>query len=153
MRTARAHSQGRVWDHSQSTKGTRALFRPFWRRIGIVQELCVAKRVIFACGHATVSWDTFKKAVLQFTVQERSTLYNLVLRNSVVTNSLSPSIALRVFNLVQRYKTEITPLGDLVRLILRAECTDPGDKNVSLLGLAQDAPSKALVPNYTRLLY
>ncbi|KAI0125394.1 heterokaryon incompatibility protein-domain-containing protein [Xylariales sp. AK1849] len=37
----------------------RILERPWWSRLWVIQELCVARGVIVLCGHSQTSWDDF----------------------------------------------------------------------------------------------
>jgi hypothetical protein len=137
--------KGKSGSDSRYTVDRRLFFRSFWTRIWIVQELCVAKQVVFACGHQTAPWDTIRQSAIELTSSERERLFGVW----ATARNPSLSVPAPLFNLVQKYKEGGTSLCDLIRLSLRAKCTDPRDRVFSLLGLAQDSSSKSVIPDYT----
>lgn len=75
MRDLRKHTneafKGHLGAALRRKTGFGLFFRPFWPRIWIVQEFCVAKQVVFACGNVTTPWDALQESLVESTSRHR----------------------------------------------------------------------------------
>ncbi|KAK6829855.1 HET-domain-containing protein [Apiospora arundinis] len=130
------------------------LSRAYWTRIWIVQELCVAREILFLCGRETMSWEAFHRFVLSEREGETGTIdHSRSLQRSMVLLSVLNLQVLAPYNLVDlrdKFKTTDTSLGTLLTSCSQAEASDPRDRVFALLGLANDETAKEIIPDYSR---
>ncbi|CAH0017190.1 unnamed protein product [Clonostachys rhizophaga] len=106
----------------------RFLSRPYWSRVWIIQELCVAQRILLACGKRTVPWEIFQAEAQGD--PERSTHPTLMeLRTKLQSSKMS--------------------LGSLLTFSAQSLSTDPRDRVFGLLGMATGDSIGGIVPDYT----
>jgi hypothetical protein len=119
--------------------------RPFWSRGWIVQEITLARQVIFFCGRRSISWRIFDLALCYFII--RSDREHLGYRNIVYQRLISlkleredwssPRIQIRFPNLLHRQR-------------LYRELSDPRDIIYSMIGLAKDISPGLIEPDYSQ---
>lgn len=133
------------WTIEQARSVYFILIRPFFERAWIVQEIRLARRVLFQCGTRTLSEDDFWTAVMSL---QRSPRVNA----GIVCSKAWFEACQRAWYLAvgrNRVKQEsIDSLrGNLGHLI----CNDPRDKIYSALGLMDPrTQSLQIVPSYTQ---
>jgi hypothetical protein len=125
--------------------------RPWWTRIWVVQELCLARQnaATVTCGRNTVLW-------LQFLVAAYAIDLSWFIVEAIVV-SAAPEKRLSAFNqgirMAQcRRVNRSDPGFTLLELLNQhrdCEATDPRDKFFGLLGLSGDADGLGIIPNYT----
>ena len=120
-------------------------WRKWFRRIWVIQETALAKRLIVKCGDAEISWDLLKR-----TASDLRTIHRL-----------SPSpYAQALMDFAGHVDHEgKAGLLDLAIRFRKYESTDPRDKLIGLLALARDRPQfsevgygfqdKAVFANFT----
>jgi hypothetical protein len=64
--------------------------RPYWTRVWIVQELSLAREVVFVCGNKRISYDHLRHALSLYGDYIRSTVKDLKDRKSVRAIALDP---------------------------------------------------------------
>jgi hypothetical protein len=111
--------------------------RPIWKRIWIVQEIVVARRVSLQCAVHSMSWDsltTFMDTMLLqnrslwqqlgalslFTMATRVTLYGMAIDTTRICHRLG----------------NLSSILDLWSQFYRLQATDPRDKIFALVGLS-----------------
>jgi hypothetical protein len=121
--------------------------RPYWSRLWIVQELCVANEILLVCGRATMTWAQWTSAMFRCWTQkiQMCSVDDLISGNHEGGN-------LGLLHLVgetQHSSTSRTYLARLIENTRDAECTDSHDRIFSLLGLAIESWARAIEPDYT----
>jgi hypothetical protein len=148
------------------------LDRDYWFRVWVVQEVSLAKSVVFACGSKRIRlehlhagsefWSSFLVAKAKATHGPDNA--ELVQR---ITDALAQDPSLSALGAMMNIRAEFRKEADdgyndisLGRLLVllnarwgwgwgrRLQATDPLDKVFGLLGLASDATKLGIVPNY-----
>lgn len=124
--------------------------RPYWARVWIIQELCVARDIIIMSNSICISWSTFRSVLKE---REQSTPG---IRAWIDTHQLSVSIFRFTipFHLVSlRDKVHNdggkASLGSLLTFSSQSEATNPRDKVYSLLGLTNDVSEEKIPLDYS----
>ncbi|KAK7209973.1 hypothetical protein V2G26_017151 [Clonostachys chloroleuca] len=106
----------------------RFLSRPYWSRVWIIQELCVAQRILLACGKRTVPWEIFQ-AEAQGDPERSAHPTLMELRTKLQSSKMS--------------------LGSLLTFSAQSLSTDLRDRVFGLLGMATGDSIGGIVPDYT----
>jgi len=131
------------WDGPEAQALERLFYRPWFERLWIRQEITLGgDRAGLVCGGSSIEWSVFRKAA--------------VLLNQKIKDHNHP----RYEQWVAR--TELVAdvcvharvwLGQLLRQIQKAECTDPRDRVYGILGILPPesrAIAGKIKPNYTK---
>ncbi|CAH0031192.1 unnamed protein product [Clonostachys rhizophaga] len=102
------------------------LWRPWFVRIWIVQEITLARDAVVFCGNETIPWDKFLWIIWFLRLRNLEGTYNL---------DVSPAFRLGILGSAHRSGRPL-PLLELLGLFRRSLATDPHDKVYGLLGLA-----------------
>lgn len=129
------------------------LSRPYWGRVWIIQELCVARDVIIMSDSFCISWSNFRsylKENRQSAVADRLGDFN----NPVAGLSVTDFRLLIPYNLVDLRDKILNhggqgDLGSLLTFASQSEATNPRDRVYSLLGLANDASEEKIPLDYS----
>jgi hypothetical protein len=109
-----AHSQWRAIDH--------LLCRSWFDRVWTMQEIAVGSiQSIIQCGHATLEWDSFRRAVR-------------CLNGKKVLNEINNK-RLQLIALSTLMGSESTAVGTVIRAASHRKATDPRDKVYGILGI------------------
>lgn len=107
--------------------------RPWWTRVWIIQELCLAPEVVLCCGNSSVPWEAFG--------------FGGALTKAMVTRGrLSKYFALATVRLELRASTVQPSLFLALSAFRWFRATYPHDKVYALLGLTGDT---GIQPDYT----
>lgn len=125
------------------------LFRPaYWRRLWIIQEIMLARRITLRCGEKTLPWKSLR------TLQSMSQHYSEPAMGSNgeygETNykalGLRTNAAMRLIAQKEarggRLSSNPTPLMNLLEMYRDAECEDPRDKVYGLAALIPCSPGR-----------
>ena len=118
------------------------LHREYWMRMGIIQELALARVLTVHCGQWQTKWADFSQAfkavikVLEEQNAERSELPNL-----------EGLFQLR-FDVSESQQSRPIPFMSALRLSSRARSTNPRNKVFALLYLVDDGTTYVPAPNY-----
>jgi hypothetical protein len=138
--------------------------KPYWTRVWIVQELSLARDVLFACGNKRIFYNHLRYGLVFYGRYIGVSLKAFTDRNSFLTIALDPeklqtyrtftsapifSAASKILSSRYKYLCQIENKGhDLYGLLkychvidnseTRLEATNPRDKIYGLLGLAKD---------------
>lgn len=129
-----------MWEFIRDT----FLQRPIWRRMWIVQEILLSKKIQIMCGRDTLSWSYLEFMMETDLFQARNMAggsFNMLLSHAFNT----------VLFLV-RWRAQIQrgsrhPLRELLYTFQSWNATDERDKVFGLLGLAEDI---GIVPDYKK---
>ncbi|KAH8589051.1 heterokaryon incompatibility protein-domain-containing protein [Bisporella sp. PMI_857] len=127
------------------------LSRPYWSRLWIIQEICVARDVLFACGTETAPWASFRDQ-LQVENCRGQTTKSYSFHNPVGTLSVSDFRLLIPYNLVdlrEKFQNRGMSLGSILTFTSQSASTDPRDRVFAILALASRGAGNNIVPDYT----
>ena len=131
---------------------TRAfLSRPYWSRLWIVQEICVARDVLFACGTETAPWASLRDQ-LQAANSTKGRKMGSIFSNTIGDLSVLDFRLLIPFNLVdlrEKSQNRGMSLGSILTFTSQSASTDPRDKVFAILDLANHGAGNEIVPDYT----
>lgn len=126
--------------------------RPYFQRVWVVQELAVASRAVARCGGLTIPWDRIEY-VARLLV---STGWIRALKN-VYGFKARPAFVRTISNCRLGFHELQGGPGMPLSLLLcsgrRFQATDPRDKIIALMGLANNAGpgmSMSIVPDYSK---
>jgi Heterokaryon incompatibility protein (HET) len=131
------------------------LDRPWWRRLWIVQEITVARKVTVVCGPDQASWDSITQSL-----RPNKTYKNLTKRlplqvvDGIVFESPAsiPDTQLWILHDVRaNWRASPTWNFSLYGLLFNFRhfgCADPRDRIYAFLGLANDIQELSLIPDY-----
>ncbi|KAK4442713.1 hypothetical protein QBC34DRAFT_281852, partial [Podospora aff. communis PSN243] len=120
------------------------LTRPYWSRVWIIQELCVAREILLVCGDQTAPWSVLRAQLADF--RKESLLDG---GPSYSIEDFGQFVPYNLVSLMERYREKEVGLGSLLSFTSQAQATDPRDRVYSLLGLVTDGSADDIVPNYT----
>ncbi|KAL1592706.1 hypothetical protein SLS60_011122 [Paraconiothyrium brasiliense] len=148
--------------------------RPWWQRIWVVQELALARDAVFVCGGESLTGRALQAAsmALSFVVMEFASIgepsqedyisksEKLYMYANIVNNIPDPAMG-RMLGLRRRYQLETTMAREtLLDLLFRTtvvssspdnfKATMARDRIYGLLGMAADAESLQIVPDYRK---
>ena len=109
--------------------------RPYWRRVWVIQEVQVARRITVFCGHDEIEWNGLLGIQRMLWDEHAASLIALA-HSATWLRSLHYWIRGRGARGLDHLP--LSPRGDLFRTLLfhrLKEATDPRDKVYSLLGL------------------
>ena len=121
------------------------LSRPYWSRIWIIQELCVAREILLTCGKETAPWMSLQTGCAQESITG-------IFSNAIGKLSVTDFRLLIPYNLVDlrtKFKQQRMSLGSLLTFSSQSACTDPRDRVFSLLGLTNDGSAEEIILNYS----
>lgn len=134
------------------------LHHPYWRRAWIVQEVLMAKKLVFVHGDAYFSWKQYRYAVkhlyhrVQFSkISGIEELYKKVPYLSILLTGMADRLDMLddVKKGVQGHDRDEWPsVASLVDILYRVESTLTRDQIFALLSLASDGDASALQPDY-----
>ena len=127
--------------------------RPYFKRIWVVQELVVSKNAIARYGSLTIHWEHIEHVGRLLLATGWRTAFNIRSR----TSPRAPVFQKTISNIKQSF-SELQggrgmTLGLLLCVTRRFLATDPRDKVVALVGLANNLTSqsaKSILPNYSK---
>lgn len=138
----------RAWAGSAAGRAAVASFqgRAYWGRAWVIQEVCVSRAVVLACGRRTAAWRALDAAHkwLWTYPHAHSTPDLRVLRQRFQGRDRQPDRS-RTYDGASPGLT----LGFLVYRASAARCSDARDKVFALLGLVTSGHGAALVPDYS----
>lgn len=119
-------SDGTPLAPGEATAVSALLSRPWWRRVWVVQEFCLAQSITFMCGANSLEWDILEAAVKA-----------LIDNNTSILTLTSMWAILSIIRL-RREVQDPSHTTDILDLLLEFRCfyaTNPCDKVYGLLGL------------------
>ena len=121
------------------------LQKPWFRRVWIIQEVAVSSKASIVCGSHKVSWEALSSMTSYF---RSNHLDNIVGTSSATWTTILTMGWVRDARTKQN--TGIPPtLLQLLEATQLCHCTDPRDRVFALFGIAPDAYSAGLAPNYS----
>ncbi|KAG4438506.1 hypothetical protein IFR05_006029 [Cadophora sp. M221] len=96
--------------------------RPYWGRLWVIQEVCLAARLKIHCGPASVSWDAFRKFWDAF-------------GGLVAEENTSDYVPVLLQELIKLSQGGRQSLKELICSSRHFECADPRDRLYGILGL------------------
>jgi len=145
---------------------TALLQRDWWYRVWVLQEFSTARQVYFQCGNKRSKLDIFETAVTLTNMLIHSTTYSFAgtmmltgqtigkITESPITNMARSFFAERhhfqgIVSQNQRNMVDLLLAFNTIGITdLRLRATDPKDKIYGILGLARDAETLAVTPDY-----
>lgn len=123
----------RAWKGSAGGRAAIEAFqgRAYWGRAWIIQEVCVSREVVLACGRRTAAWRALDGA-------------HKWLRTYPRAHSTPDLRVLR-----RRFQEQDLHLGFLVYRAGAARCANARDKVFSLLGLVTGGQGARIAPDYS----
>ena len=126
------------------------LDRPWWRRVWIVQEVVLAKRLILQCGPACMEWNDILKRIARDPSSSFLQLDSLVRsyepkKQAWPSDSCLTLSRLRKERLAKEWDKSIY---DLLYSFRDFKVTDPRDRIHAFLGLATDIEGIPFTPDY-----
>jgi hypothetical protein len=150
---------------TEKAKALMALcYRPYWRRVWIIQEILAASQLEIMCGTKSMEWETFRKELERITSTTNISsspptsaggISNEILSSSsgyleglrrACTSSPAAAIARLYHGSGGTYS--IRELLELC-LVCGSECRDVRDKIYGLMSLCRDV-GEHLIPDYTK---
>ena len=134
--------------HTESIEDlVRLLSRPWWRRVWVLQEAIMAKKLTLHCGSRSVDWPVFQGILYtQIRQGKRSRMHHLGSLSDGRRRGWAQMRLLRLANgtfaffflqssLVAAQKLQSVSLADLLTLTWDFDATDPRDKLFALISL------------------
>lgn len=121
--------------------------RPVFEGMWIIQELCMAKRVLVLCGVHRIQWT--KVAKVAFLLESESwfdvklELYYVKERNLYLPKVIAIRKLQLLWQMILHYEVSWT---EIISSFRDFDATDPRDKIIALLGLRAEEP--LIEPNY-----
>ncbi|RTE82549.1 hypothetical protein BHE90_002855 [Fusarium euwallaceae] len=149
---------------TRRTKGLeKILSRPWWKRVWVLQEAILAKKITVHCGQRHADWTIFQTSIFlalsranRQGVQHSGNLRNRLQDAMTQTRFVASIQRTFIFFFLQRASgyTQVLPklsLANLLSLTVEFEATDPRDRFFALLSLLPNESSErlALQPDYT----
>jgi len=135
------------WVHALEMLGGRGklerfLDRPWWGRVWVIQEVCLAAKVTVLCGDASINWDDLRAGVRAILCQPsggtmRRMAFHLV---TTMLESRRPDSEWR-----QSGPFAGEPTVALLNRFRWSHATDPRDKVYALLSLCQTGPGQPAI--------
>jgi hypothetical protein len=124
--------------------------KPYWRRVWIVQEILMAKRIILRCGNFKFEWHWFVQFYAKIHKEDKTTLnrrpmfggINVLLRPTSTLPEVYPSYFPRNTSQIWDFTIE-----SIVVEFRNQECLNPLDKIYGFLGLLND---HVIDPDYNK---
>lgn len=124
----------------------RFLSRPYWSRVWIIQELCVAQRILLACGKRTVPWEIFQAEAQGDPERSAHPTY---LQLTLSMDNFQVLIPYSLMELRTKLQSSKMSLGSLLTFSAQSLSTDLRDRVFGLLGMATGDSIGGIVPDYT----
>lgn len=129
------------------------LSRPYWGRVWVIQELCVAKDIIIMDDSLCISWSTFSSDLTEWK-HPAGGVQASIFSDPVGRLSVSNFRLLIPYNLISlREKVcnngRENSLGSLLTFASQSEATNSRDRVYSLLGLANDVSEESIPLDYS----
>jgi hypothetical protein len=116
------------WATAAKAEVQALLSHSWWKRVWVIQEIAVVKKIDIWRGPYSVSWDRFCRFVIQEQIQPRG------------SNAFARAL----------YKFLEYGLLDLSHEFRSREATNPRDKLYALLGPMANAADRGVVPDYSK---
>jgi len=133
---------------------SKLLERPYWNRMWIIQELSMGgQRAPILCGHKTVIWEDFFRAIYKFGQHNVDVLFACInLEREAAGLGQGGLNRNRIIHIDLEHHTQ-AGLGDpqfmcLLDLARKSDATDQRDKVYGILGLMEPAVSTQIDPDY-----
>ena len=127
--------------------------RPYFKRIWVVQEIVVAKNAVARYGSLTIRWEHIEHVGRLLLATGWRKAFNIRSR----TSPRAPVFQKTISNIKQSFSEfqggRGMTLGLLLCVTRRFLATDPRDKVVALIGMANNLTSqraKSILPNYSK---
>ncbi|KAN0101554.1 Heterokaryon incompatibility protein (HET) domain containing protein [Hyaloscypha variabilis] len=139
----------------RNLEGLLALFQlPYWQRLWIIQEICLAKKITLLFDKVSTSWRNvthFRKLLGSAYFPNK---FSLPPGSTFTVAHKTDLLRCQAFRL-DRHRTSShgNVLGYLIESFHSCLCTDPRDKVYALIGLAEDCQSGDIQPNYFKTLF
>jgi hypothetical protein len=117
------------------------LSHSWWKRMWVIQEIAVAKKIEICRGSCCVPWHLF----CRFVIQQQPRLYG----DEDFERAIYKFVERGLSNLQSSPVLEYGLL-DLEHEFRSGEATNPRDKLYALLGLIPNADERGLVPDYSK---
>lgn len=149
-----------VWAHF-STRGndyawnSRAYVSslPYWQRLWIVQEICLATEIQLFYGDSTCSWNDFFSVIEHVNIDDPSWPHlPFSVEKHKAADLISQSAARRLA-LARGRGNSSQKLWTLINLFKNSQCQDPRDKVYSLLSLSNDIKDGEIEVDYSKSLF
>jgi ankyrin repeat protein len=125
-------------------------YRPYWRRLWILQETFLAKQLLLMCGARISPWQPFRDLLLEAREYDRDAMLTLPkhsrLAGGLELTFIPKSPAMFVVDLTWKQDNKQI-LHDLLFETTSLKCADPRDKVYALLGIAAQSHSD-IRPDY-----
>jgi hypothetical protein len=121
----------------------------YWKRLWVIQEVVLARKVLIQCGQNSIEWFVMDKflACLRYTCDSEYTgpQYISDLRHT-------PAAKLGHLRLQRTSPSRGFDLPTILATFRNSKCSDPRDKVYGLLGLSSNEWKDSLYPDYRRSL-
>lgn len=118
----------------------RLIYEEYWKRLWIVQEICLAANLYVHFGTGRISWDTFVNLVMLYKHLHTTDHRADIILNLAATRS-------------DMYQGgEAYSLSSLLNTYKNAFCQDPRDKIYGFLGMASDHVDQTIPVDYRKSL-
>ena len=118
----------------------RLCYRSYWRRMWIVQEIQLARRLTILCGTKSIYWETLSCAITSIRLRTNFESHRLRILRSNAASLAS-----------HRYTRDYTDLKDWIYAFNSSLCMNPRDKVFSLLAIGRDCPER-IAADYSKSL-
>lgn len=143
-----------LWDSTVETSVIDILDRPYWRRLWVVQEILLARKIHILCGSRDIEWDTLGSFV------DWALEVNLSQGSGDPKRRLDQTPGLRMVanktrqlgHPQEKYYSKDGSSLHLSRMIARygdQECTDARDRIFGLLGLVDFGENPPVTADYS----
>ena len=130
---------------------TRLFGARYWQRIWVVQELVVSRNAVVRCGSKTIPWAKVEHAARLLLATGWRRAFNSTSRLPV--SPRAPVFAKTIANIRTSFGELQGGPGMSLSLLLcvtrRFRATDPRDKILALLGVANNSSRQLIIPNYS----
>lgn len=146
------------------------LYRDYWHRVWVLQEIAVAKNVIVACGNKKCPLEAFETTAVTMThiitssvthLMSTTSWVELTAQGTSLTRSPVAAPALRMLKERRWYQTKVhrqltwiltfaRSTGATVLTDTRLRATDPRDHIYALLGIASNTEQLGIIPDYNK---
>lgn len=136
-------------NHHKLAALVKLLSNPWWTRVWVIQEVLVSANVRLRYGKAELPLDIIALATIVFNSPEGHSLMTSARKYNWNHNMKGLGTCGLMHGLRSHLSSgESVSLSDLLSLTTRFEATDPRDKVYALLGVTNNIPTQALLPDY-----
>jgi hypothetical protein len=132
---------GMLHSDSQGVKAfARLCYRSYWRRMWIIQEIQLARKLTILCGSRWIYWETLSCAITSIKLGTNFEGHRLRILSSCAASLDS-----------HRNRRDHTDLKDWLYAFSSSLCMNPRDKVFSLLAIGRDCPDR-IAADYSKSL-